>query len=259
MTLHRVTARDGTALHVQETGAGAPVLLLNGLCLDHTVWDALLPHIRAEWRIIRFDARGQGQSDVPPPPYSMGSLVSDAEAVCDALSVKDAVAIGMSVGGMVAQGLAVKRPDLVRALVLSGTAVKLDTAQIWQDRIATARTGGMDAVADDLVARWFAPGFEGRDLWRNRIAGTPLDGYLGTCAAIAGTDLLTPTSGLRLPTLALAGAQDRAVPADMVRDLAQLVPGCRIAVLRGAGHLPPLDAALAMATEINDFLTAIAH
>ncbi|KIT15518.1 3-oxoadipate enol-lactonase [Jannaschia aquimarina] len=254
----RIAATDGTGLHVTVDGNGPPILMANSLGTDVRLWDGIIPSLEG-YRVIRWDKRGHGNSEVPPPPYKMGTLVSDAEAVLDALSIKAAVVVGCSIGGMIAQGLAVKRPDQVRAVVLSNTAVKMGTAQMWQERIDAVQAGGMEAVVDAVLDRWFAPRFPDRALWRQRLLETPAEGYAGCCAALAGADLLTPTSGLRLPALCVAGDRDGASPPDMVRELADLIPGSRFHLIRGSGHLPMVDAPDAFANALTDFLTAIGH
>ena len=111
-------------LHWREDGdpAGWPVVFANALGTDFRLWDRIVPLLPKSLRLIRYDMRGHGLSSCPPGPYAMGALVRDAERLLDALGVKDCVFVGLSIGGMVAQGLAVKRLDLVRALVLSNTA-----------------------------------------------------------------------------------------------------------------------------------------
>jgi 3-oxoadipate enol-lactonase len=92
----------------------------------------------------------------------MGALVTDAERLLDHLGVRDCVVVGLSIGGMIAQGLAVKRLDLVRGMVLSNTAARIGTAQMWEDRIAAIRAGGIEALADAVMERWFSKPFRGR-------------------------------------------------------------------------------------------------
>ena len=256
-----VTARDGTRLHIREDGdpRGRPVVFANSLGTDLRLWDALLPLLPAGLRLIRWDKRGHGRSDVPEAPYAMGTLVGDAEAVMDALEVRDACFVGLSIGGMIAQGLAVKRPDLVARLVLSNTAAKIGSPQLWDDRIATVRRAGLEPMADGILERWFGRDFRaGPDLavWRERLIETPVEGYLGCCAAIRGTDFYTPTSGLRLPALAIAGSQDGSTPPDLVRETADLIPGCRFEIIPRAGHLPPIEAPEAFARLLTGFLEA---
>jgi 3-oxoadipate enol-lactonase len=253
------TAPDGTRLHYEVTGPDdAPALVFaNSLGTDLRLWDAVLPLLPEGLRVLRWDKRGHGRSDVPPAPYAMGLLVSDAEAVLDAAGVRDAVFCGLSIGGLIAQGLAVKRPEMIAALVLSNTAAKIGTPEIWRGRIVTARRGGMEALADATMERWFARDFlAGPEVatWRERFVSVPVEGYAGCCAAIAGTDFYATTAGLRLPTLAIAGSEDGATPPDLVRETAELVPGAEFALIRRAGHLPCVDAPEEYARLLTDFL-----
>jgi 3-oxoadipate enol-lactonase len=152
MTAQMITRPDGTRLHAIVEGPqdGPVVVFSNSLGTTLHLWDAVLPLLPKGLRILRYDMRGHGQSDVPDAPYSMGQLISDAEAVCDAFDVRDAMFVGLSVGGMVGQGLAVKRPDLIRAMVLSNTAVKIGNPDFWEDRISSIRTNGFSHNTCDV-------------------------------------------------------------------------------------------------------------
>ncbi|MEZ5752801.1 MAG: 3-oxoadipate enol-lactonase [Paracoccaceae bacterium] len=254
----------GRCLHVRDEGdpAGAPVVFIHALGTDLRLWDALVARLPDALRLIRFDLRGHGLSDAPEGPYAMGGLVRDAEGVLDALGVRDAVVVGLSIGGLVAQGLAVKRLDQVRALVLSNTACKIGTAQMWQERAATARTEGIEALADATMARWFPKPF--RDTpqaraWRNLLVRTPVEGYAGCAAAIGGTDFYATTAALRCPALGIAGSEDGSTPPDMVRETLELIPGSTMALIRGAGHLPCVDQPDTYARHLVDFLASIGH
>lgn len=227
-----------------EDPAAPTVVFANSLGTDLSLWDPVLPYMPEGLRLIRFDKRGHGNSSVPTAPYSMGALISDAEAVCDAWEVKDCLFVGLSVGGLIAQGLAVKRLDLVRGIVLSNTAAKIGTKDRWQERIDAVGSGGMEAVADGVLERWFGPAFLASpelDRWRALLVSTPPEGYAGVCAAIAGTDFFSTTAGLRLPTLGIAGSDDKSTPPDMVRETTDLVPGSRFELIRKAGHLPCVE------------------
>ncbi|WP_276946750.1 3-oxoadipate enol-lactonase [Haematobacter massiliensis] len=254
----------GATLYWREDGApeGAPLVLAHALGLDHTLWDAVVPLLPPELRIIRYDLRGHGRSSVPPAPYGMGALVRDAEGLMDGLGLRDAIFLGLSIGGMVAQGLAVKRFDLVRGLILSNTAARIGGPNVWERRMATVRQSGLSAVADETMARWFSRAFrdDGLDLpWRAKLLATPVEGYLGCCAALAGADFYTTTASLTLPTLAVAGTEDGSTPPDLVRETADLVRGSEFALIRGAGHLPPVDRPAAYAALIATFAARIAH
>lgn len=265
--MQRVTVSNGqVTLSCQLDGPDddtAPTLVFaNSLGTTLHLWDDILPLLPKGLRIVRYDMRGHGQSDVPNPPYTMGALVSDAEAVCDACHVKDAMFVGLSVGGMVAQGLAVKRPDICRAMVLSNTAAKIGNPKLWQDRIDTVQSKGMEPLADGVMERWFGRDFlKGPDLpkWRAMLVATPPDGYAGICAAIAGTDFYTPTSGIRIPTLGIAGSEDGATPPDLVRETVDLIPGSQFQLMRRAGHLPCAEQPEVYATHLRDFLQATGH
>lgn len=255
---------NGLNLHIADQGPkdGSPVVFGNALGCDLTIWDAVLPHLPAGLRLVRYDMRGHGLSDCPPGPYAMGALVRDAEALLDALELREAVFVGLSLGGMVAQGLAVKRLDLLRAVVLSNTAARIGTAAQWQQRIAAVRAGGTAALTEGLMSRWFSRGFRGSDraqAIRAMVEAQPAEGYAACCAAISGTDFYTPTSGLRLPCLGIAASEDGATPADLVRETVELIPGARFALLRRAGHMAPVEQPEAYAALLSEFLRDIGH
>ncbi len=259
-----VVTRDGLRLNTQATGPeDGPVLVLSGsLGTTLHLWDLMLAHLPQTLRIIRYDMRGHGLSDAPEGPYRMGQLVSDAEAVCDTYGVQDALFVGLSVGGMVAQGLAVKRPEIIRALVLSNTAAKIGNPKLWQDRIEAVQAQGMEALADGVMQRWFGASFYGSDAmapWRKMLVSTPPQGYAGVCAAIAGTDFYTPTSGLRIPTLGIAGNEDKATPPDLVRETIDLIPGAQFVLMRQAGHLPCVEQPETYARHLRKFMGDIGH
>lgn len=252
------------AVHYRDDGdpRGAPVVFANSLGTDLRLWDDLIPLLPDGLRLIRYDKRGHGLTDCPRRPYQMGSLVSDAERLLDHLGVKDCVFVGLSIGGMIAQGLAVKRLDLVRGMVISNTAAKIGTAEMWNDRIAAVRSGGIESLADTVMERWFSGAFRQTDAltgWRNMLIRQPAEGYAGCCAAIAGTDFYTTTASLTLPTLAIAGSEDGSTPPDLVRETADLVKGSRFHLIRGAGHLPCVENPAEYAEVLTAFLKEIGH
>lgn len=242
---------------------GAPALvLLPSLGADLAVWDALLPHLPAGLQLLRLDMRGHGGSDCPPAPYAMGKLIHDVERLIDHFALRDTVILGHGSGGLVAQGLATKRLDQVRALILSNTAARLGHASQWQARIATATSGGLEALAPALVQGWFSPRMRLSPLaaaTRDRLLATPLQGWCGTAAAIAGADFYTTTAALTLPALVLAGANDGLCPPDLVRETAELMLGHDFRLMRGTGHFPFLEAPEAFAGHLATFLRNIGH
>ncbi|MBD3678860.1 MAG: 3-oxoadipate enol-lactonase [Rhodobacteraceae bacterium] len=241
---------------------GAPLVFSNSLGTDMRLWDQILPLLPAGLRIIRYDKRGHGLSSLPPAPYSMGSLVHDVERLMDMLNVKDSLFVGLSIGGLTVQGLAKKRPDLVRAMVISNTGAKIGTKEIWDERIKGVRTGGIESLADAVMERWFSKAFRETDelvAWRNMLVRTPDEGYAGCSAAISGSDFYASTATLTLPTLGIAGSEDGSTPPDLMRETTALVEGSQFHLIRGAGHLPCVEKPEEYAEVLTKFIKDTGH
>lgn len=255
---------DDVVLHVRQDGAAGdpPVVFANSLGTDLRLWDDVVARLPGGLHLVRYDKRGHGLSGAPPAPYSMGALICDAERLIEVLGLRDVVFVGLSIGGMIAQGLAAKRLDLVRAVVLSNTAPKIGTRQMWEDRIATVGTQGLSAMSDAIMERWFSRGFRESPAaypWKRMVETTSAHGYAGCCAAIAGTDFYTTTAALRLPAQVIAGDADGSTPPDLVKEMADLIPGARYDLIRGAGHLPCVERPGEYAAILTRFLTEIGH
>lgn len=261
----QTVTRGTTVHHVAESGdaQGRPIVFANSLGTDLRVWDAVLPLLPAGLRVLRSDKRGHGLSDCPPGPWTIADLADDLAAILDARGIRDAAIVGLSVGGLIAQSLAARRPDLVRVLVLSNTAAKIGTADTWNDRIAAVETGGITPIADAVLERWFTPAFRADPArlapWRNMLARTPAAGYAATCAAIRDADLTASTRTLKQPTLALAGDADGSTPPDLVGATAALIGGARFEVIADAGHIPGVEQPEAYAGLLTAFLQETGH
>ena len=257
---------NGITVHYTDEGPrdGPALVFSNSLGTDLRLWEQLLPELPPGLRLIRYDTRGHGLTDAPPAPYYMGDLVADAAALIEHLGVQGCVFVGLSIGGMIAQGLAAERGDLLRGVVLSNTAARIGTEAMWDERIAAIRAGGIEAIAEAILERWFPAIWRQQHpraltLWRHMLCRTPLEGYAGCAAAISGTDLLESTARLALPVLAIAGSDDRSTPPDMVRETADLIAGARFVHIRGAGHLPCVTHPVAYAEHLMAFLKEIGH
>lgn len=252
----QVLTRPWGAMHYRIDGNGPAVVFANSLGTDLRLWDGvvpLLPGIRA----IRYDKRGHGLSSCGPDEGIAG-LADDAAALIEAVAGGPVVFVGLSVGGMIGQALAHRHPHLVRALILSNTAARMGTPEAWQARIATVRADGVGAIGDAVMERWFAPAFRATPalaLWRTMLVRSDADGYVATCAAIAGADLTNDTARLTLPVLAIAGEADGASPPQVVQDTAALIRGASFQVIPGAGHLPCVETPAAWAALVAPFLT----
>lgn len=255
---------DGLCTHYTDEGTptGPAIVFANSLGTDLRLWDKIVPQLPAGLRIVRYDKRGHGLTSATPGPYSMGTLVGDLEKLLDHLQITGCLLVGLSIGGMIAQGLAVKRMDLVRALVLSNTGAKIGTREMWQQRVDAIAQGGIAPMADAVMERWFSKTFRDTDemqAWRTMLVRTDAGGYAGCSAAIAGTDFYTPTSGLRLPTLGIAGSEDGSTPPDLVRETVGLIPGSKFELIRGVGHLPCVEAPQEFARILNAFIAEVGH
>ena len=154
---------NGAVLHWREDGPReAPaVLFANSLGSDLRIWDDVVAALAKEFRLVRYDKRGHGLSDVATP-FGIDDHASDVAALLDHAGIGPCALVGISMGGMIAQRFAVRFPNRVRALVLCDTAAKIGTAEIWNERIRAIRQSGMAAVAETVIQRWFAPGFRVR-------------------------------------------------------------------------------------------------
>ncbi len=225
----------------------APVMVLaNSLGSDLRIWDRVVAQLAGQFRFLRYDKRGHGLSETTPAPYLMDDHIGDLIGLLDALDIKEAIVVGVSVGGMIAQGLAARQPKRVRGLVLCDTAHRIGDEALWDQRIRAIQEGGIAALADAILERWFTADFRKHRadelaLWRHMLVRTPVDGYTGTCAAIRDTDLGPETAKIDVPTLVVCGAEDGATPPDAVREMAALIPKARFNLIEGAAHLPCIE------------------
>ena len=252
---------NDVVLHYEDSGdRHAPAIVFsNSLGTDFRIWNNVIHRLGDAYRIVRYDKRGHGLSEATPAPYAMTDHVGDIAALLDHLAVSGAVIVGLSVGGMIAQGLAALRPELVSALVLSDTAHKIGTADMWDDRIEGVTAHGIASLADGIMERWFTPEYRSPDNpdftgYLAMLTRVNADGYAGTCAAIRDCDLTESTRALMVPVLCIVGDQDGSTPPDLVRSMADLIKGAQFQVVEGAGHLPCIEQPEKTASIIKGFL-----
>lgn len=241
------------------------VVLSHALGCDVSMWDSLANALASEHRVIGFDHRGHGQSDAPGGPYTMAGLAEDAVRVIEAAAGGQPVVwIGLSMGGMVGQELAITRPDLVKALVIANSTSGYDDASraMWQQRIATIEKDGLDAIADGAMQRWFSEAFRAANpatvaRWRRRVVSTDPRGYLGACHAVMNLATTDRLGKIAAPTLVIAGEVDPGTPVAMSETMAQRIPGARLVVLPGASHLSVLEQPQVFARTVQAFIEAL--
>lgn len=254
---------NGIDLHYADQGPrdGLPVMFANSLGTDFRVWDELRPHLPAGLRLIRYDKRGHGLSEETPGPYSVDLLADDAAGLIRHLGLGKVVFVGLSIGGLIGQSLAARHGDLVAGLVISNSAAKIGDAGMWRERIAAIRENGLASIGEATMERWFSPAFrDGREApWRRMLERQPVGGYIACCEAIAAADLRSGAGALRLPVRLIAGSEDGATPLEVVRATADLIPGARMDVIEGAGHIPCVESPADYAAILTRFLKEIGH
>jgi 3-oxoadipate enol-lactonase len=258
------TTAGGVTLHHAHTTNGSvrPLLVfINSLGTDFRIWDAIVPAFRDTHPMLRYDKRGHGLSDLGSPPYTIDDHVDDLCALLDHVGAGDVIACGLSVGGLVAQGLAARRPRQLRGLILCDTAHKIGTDELWNARIDAITSKGIASIADGILERWFTPAFRsGRRSelagCRNMLVRQPAEGYAGTCAALRDADHTALVQKLAVPTLCIVGDQDGSTPPDLVKSMADLIAGSRFEIIANAGHIPCVEQPEALVALMRDFLSA---
>ena len=247
--------------HVEVGPPDAPVLVFaNSLGTTLRMWDPQLSALRDQFRIVRYDHRGHGSSPVPPGPYTIADLGADLLALLDRLEVGRADLCGLSLGGMAAMWLAAEVPQRVRRLALLSTSAALGPPEYWVQRAAAVSAGGMAAISESVVARWFTPPFARRepdliDEMQVMLEKTPALGYAACCAAIERLDLVDRLSDIQAETLVIAGAVDPAVPPQHAERIAASISRARLVVLDQAAHLLNIERAAAVNALLMDFFS----
>ena len=252
------------ALHHRADGPdGAPaIVLINSLGTDFRIWDAVVPELIGRYRVIRYDKRGHGLSQVPPAPYKMDDHSADLLGLLDHYGLDRALVVGLSIGGLIALGLAAGNEPRLAGLVMMDTAHRIGDAEGWNARIAAIETDGIGSIADQILSRWFTPSFRSPDNpaftgYSGMLRHTPAEGYLGSCAALRDADHTETAKHLSTPTLCLVGDQDGSTPPDLVRSCAGLMAGSRFEIIEGAGHLPCIEQPEATARLVRGFADAV--
>jgi 3-oxoadipate enol-lactonase len=253
-------------LKVALQGQGKPVVLSHALGLDMGMWDGLAARLAAgelgaPCDVLRYDHRGHGGSAAPAGPYTMDDLVDDAARLIREWGRGPVTWIGLSMGAMVGQGLAIRHPELVASLVLANTTSQYPEAALagWAQRIATVKAEGMAAVADMVVERYLHAHFRAAEpaatqAIRARILRNDPAGYAASCAAVAGVAWQDRLSRIACPTLVIAGARDAGAPPAFGQAIAERVPGARMAIIENASHLSVLETPAAFEALLRDFL-----
>jgi len=262
--IHHTFSAPQLRVALQGRDDGVPVVLSHALGLDVSMWDHFAHELGETHPVLRYDHRGHGGSSVPPGPYSLDALVDDAARLIGEWARGPVVFVGLSMGGMVGQGLAIRHPQLVRGLVLANTTARYPEAAqaTWTQRIAAVEEGGMAAVADMVVERYLHADFRAAEpafatALRETLLRCDPAGYIASCRAVAAVDWLDALPSIKTPTLVIAGELDLGATPAMAQQIAEGIAGAKLEVMKDASHLSVAEQPEAFATLVRGFLKRI--
>jgi len=237
---------NGIEHHYTIEGAGPWIVMSHPLACNSAMWGEQAELLAKRFKVLRYDTRGHGRSDAPAGAYTLEMLADDAKGLLDALGVREAHWIGISMGGMIGQTLALKHPGALKSLVLADTTSRNppEAWPMWKECIEAAETKGMEATVESTLARWFtAPYRQARpdriQPIADMIRATPVAGYVGCCHAIPKIDLTARLKEIRVPVLAITGAEDAAAPG--TRAIHENLPGSELVVIPSASHISNIE------------------
>jgi 3-oxoadipate enol-lactonase len=244
---------------------GAPaVVFSHSLAASREMWEPQLPALSDRYQVLRYDLRGHGESAVGETPYTPVLLASDVAALLAALDISRAHFVGLSIGGVIGQALALARSDLLLTLTLCDTLARAPEGfgAVWEERVRSAQADGMAALVEPTIERWFTPPFfaaapEIVDRVRAMIAATQPAAYAGCAAALSTLDLMDRLGEIALPTLVVVGADDQSTPVAMAESIQAAIPGARLQVLENAAHLSNIEQKDRFNAALSDFLDGI--
>jgi 3-oxoadipate enol-lactonase len=254
---------NGISINYQVDGPeGAPwIVFSNSLATSTAMWDEQAAALKSSFRVLRYDQRGHGGTEVPGGRYAFDTLLDDALGLLDALGVAKAHFAGLSMGGATALGLAERHPDRLDKVIVCDSPCQStpQSSQQWEERIAVAQKQGIDALVEPTVGRWFPPETLAKnpphlDKVRAMFRATPVNGFIGCAAALADHDYASAIASVKRPVLFLVGEKD--APAPAMRKLHEKLPGSRYVELPGAGHISNMDRPAEFNRALQDFLAA---
>lgn len=260
-----IVAADGVRIACRVDGpreqiAHPPALVFsNSLGTNMRMWDAQLASLGRRMKIVRYDHRGHGESQVPPGPYTIELLGRDLLALLDALELERVNLCGLSLGGMVALWVAANHPERVQRAVFANTAARIGTTDSWNTRISAVGSGGTAAVRDTVLGRFLSRDFRARrpDVAQTiggMVTATPPLGYVAACAAVRDADLNAILPKIRAPSLIICSEWDESTPARQGEELHAAIPGSKLVMLKKAAHLSNVEQSDLFSASVLDFL-----
>src|SRR5882762_9597340 len=254
---------NGAQINYELQGqANAPALVLsNSLGSNFGMWDAQTPAFAKTHRVLRYDTRGHGESEVTPGPYTFGQLARDVLALADSLNIDKFSFCGLSMGGLTGLWIALHAPERVQKLVLCSTGAKIGTADAWNTRIEAVRKNGTKSIAAATMERWFTAPFREREPQtveriQKTLENTDNEGYIACCEALRDTDLRDQVASISVPTLVISATHDPAAPPTDGKFLAKEIKGARYIELNAA-HLSNIEQHENFTQGVSQFLQTL--
>ena len=247
---------------VSGNSEGPVVAMSHSLGSSGIMWKTQLPLLEPHYQVIRIDTRGHGGSSAPEGEYDMDELVADVIGVLDALDVDKFHWVGLSMGGMIGQGLGIYHPDRLLSLCLCDTMARIpeDLLPVWVNRLKTCREHGMESMVDSAMERWFTENYRRGEPTKEyleveeQILNTPLAGYIGCCHAIMNFNYLDRLETIRTPTHIIVGDQDFATPVSESRAMHERIPGSTLEIIPGAAHFSNVEQSEIFDKSLSAFL-----
>jgi 3-oxoadipate enol-lactonase len=261
----KVTANGIAINYTLEGPANAPVVTMShSLATDLSMWDPTVPALKDRFRVLRYETRGHGRTDAPKGAYTLEQLADDALGLLKALGIERTHWVGLSMGGMIGQTLALKAPHVFASLSLCDTSSRIpaEAKPAWQDRIRTAESQGMEPLVEPTLARWFTEPFRQSrkdviDKVASMIRTTPPAGYAGCCHAISALDLTDRIHAIKMPTIAIVGEDDPGTPVAAHKVIHERIVGSRLEIIPKAAHLANMEQPDAFNKALTGFLFSV--
>lgn len=243
-------AANGIEINYKIAGEGPVVALSHSLGFNLSMWDEQVRVLSQRYRVLAFDTRGHGQSSAPPGAYTLEQMAEDVHALLTGLNIAETHFVGLSMGGMIGQVLALAHPRMITSLVLCDTTSRYPAGAwpLWEERIRTVKEQGMEPLVEPTLQRWFTAPYRKRhpevmDRIRPVLRGTPSQGYIGCCHAVPKINVTDRLGSITCPAVVIVGEEDPGTPVEMAKAMHAALPSAELAILRSASHLSNIEQA----------------
>lgn len=257
------TKINGININYEISGQenGPVVVLSHSLGCNLHMWEPQVAELEKNFKVLRYDMRGHGRSDAPKGKYTFEMLGEDVVGLLDELKIKQVHWVGLSIGGMIGQCLALNYPQRLSSLVLCDTGAFMpeEAQPIWQERIEEARNGGMEARVKSTLADWFTPEYikgnnSGLEKIKQQLLTTPVDGYIGCIWALRGLNFIDRLAEIKMPSLIIVGEKDFGTPVEASKAMQERIQGSKLTIIPDAAHLSSVAKPEEFNIALSDFL-----